>query len=101
MNDKFLKWAAALLGLVGILWAGYTTVDERYARAADVQQRFEMLDKTLKQGQRQQLRREETEYLQKGLNQGGLTIIEKKRLQEVQDEIQAIDRDLGGRKEKP
>ena len=58
-NATFLKWAISILTLIGMLWAGYATLDGRYARAADVEKKFTTLERTLKQGQRQQLRREE------------------------------------------
>ena len=97
---KELGLATVILAILGTLWAGYMRFDATYARAAAVEKRFDKLDRTLMQGQRQQLRREEVEYSQKALKQGGLNVIERKRLQEVQDEIQAIDRELNP-KEKP
>jgi len=76
-----------------MLWAGYATLDGRYAHSADVERKFTTLERTLKQGQRQQLRREEFDLLREQV-QMPLTRLELERLREVQDVIKDLDREI-------
>ena len=92
-NATFLKWAISIVTLVGMLWAGYATLDGRYAHSADVEKKFGTLEQTLKKGQRQQLRREEFD-LQRERAQAPLTRLEQERLREVQDAIKELDKEL-------
>lgn len=92
-DATFIKWAISILTLVGMLWGGYATLDGRYAHSADVERKFTTLERTLKQGQRQQLRREEFDLLREK-EQGPLTRLEKERLQEVQDTVRELDKEI-------
>lgn len=76
-----------------MLWAGYATLDGRYAHSADVERKFTGLEKTLKRGQRQQLRREEFDLLREKA-QAPLTRLEQERLQEVQDALRELDKEI-------
>lgn len=97
MSRRLKGWlagAGAFATLVGSLYAGWATLDARYAKADQVQQQFQSVGETLKKGQLQQLRRERFE-LQREKARRPLTGLEQGRLKEVEDAIGDLERELG------
>lgn len=86
----WLKWASALLALVGVIWGGSWTLDERYARAMDVQAQIGGVKILYLESERRALRREKFD-LENSREQGPLTPPEKARLKEVEDEMKGIE----------
>lgn len=101
-----LAWigmGSAAAALVGSLWTGWMTLDARWAKAAELKQlagqtdqRIQGIDRTLKTGQQQQLRREEIE-LQREQERRRLSEFERRRLEEVRDQLQQLKHELGGK----
>lgn len=88
---SWLSTGAAGVALIGSLYAGWLALDTRYAKASEVSQQFQVLEDTIREGQRQQLRREEFELLREKKRRP-LTDLEESRLLEVQDAIKALDK---------
>jgi len=65
--------------------------------AGNTEQRFEGIDRTLKSGQHQNLRKEEIELLRER-SRRKLSEFEERRLEEVKDQIKGLEHDLGGKK---
>jgi len=86
----WIKWASALLALVGVIWGGSWTLDERYARAMDVQAQIGDVKVLYLESERRALRRERFELENKQEKQK-LTPLERNRLKEVQDEMRGIE----------
>lgn len=94
LERKVRAWLSSItasVALIGSLYAGWLALDTRYAKASEVNQQFQVLEQTLREGQRQQLRREEFELLREQKRRT-LTDLEEARLLEVQDAIRTLDR---------
>ena len=86
----WIKWASALLALVGVIWGGSWTLDERYARAMDVNAQIGDVKVLYLESERRALRREKFD-LENARERRPLTPLEKARLKDVQDEMKGIE----------
>ena len=83
----WIKWATALLALVGLIWGGSWSLDERYARAMDVQAQVGEVKLLYLESERRALRKELFEWKSLQDSGGNLTTRERARLKEVEDEL--------------
>lgn len=86
----WLKWASALVALVGILWTASWTFESRYARASDVAQQIAGVKTLYLQAERRDLARQKFE-LEVAAERRPLTTLERRRLEEVRDELRRVD----------
>ena len=77
------------LTLTGLILGAIIRADTRYATAEDVQS----IKRLYQQSERRALRKEEFDFLSEQ-DMRKLTLREKKRLNEVQDELKEIDKEL-------
>ena len=89
----WLKWVAASGAVIGLLWGGYTTLDGRYARAADVRQQVDGLKALYLQQRVSDLEREEFSFRREA-ERRRLTEIELQRLNRVRTELQFLRQQL-------
>lgn len=88
MTD-WIKWTTATLVLVGMLWGGMVTLDERYARAADLRQQVDGLKALYLQQQVTALEREEFDLARESQRRR-LSDIEAQRLNTVRRQMESL-----------
>lgn len=88
MTD-WLKWTTATLALVGMLWGGMVTLDERYARAADLRQQVDGLKALYLQQQVTALEREEFDLARESQRRQ-LSDFEAQRLNTVRRQMEYL-----------
>lgn len=93
LSNDALRWSAKLVTMIALLWAGYVTIDERYARAGEVREQFGTINRTLKEGQYQQARNEEI-TLRREAEKRRLSDFERRRLEEVTDNRKRLEYEL-------
>lgn len=99
-RNGFLRWigyATAFCALVGSLWGGKVILDTTYAGAADTSKKFDSLQQYLSKRDLRDLKKERGE-LERAKETRGLSAYEKKRLEEIIEEIKALEGDLKGTK---
>lgn len=84
-----VTWATSVVVLIGMLWAGMMATDNRYARAADTQRKFDALQALYLQQQVSTLERDEFE-LRREASRRRLTAIEEQRLESVRRQLQQL-----------
>jgi len=92
-SERWLKWCAALLVLVGLFWTGWSRFDQTYARAADVRQQVDGLKALYLQQRISDLEREEYGF-QREAKRRRLTDFEQDRLNKVQRELHYLRQQL-------
>mgnify|MGYP001559240384 CR=1 FL=1 len=95
----WIKWASGLLALIGLIWGSSWTLDERYARAMDVQAQIGDVKILYLESERRALRREKFD-LENQQQQGPLTPLERSRLKEVEDELKGVEEKIKSEKRK-
>jgi len=88
-----LKWVAALLAVIGVLWGGLMAIDGRYARAADVRQQVDGLKALYFQQRISDLEREEFGFRREEQRRA-LTELERQRLETVRRELDYLKQQL-------
>lgn len=88
MTD-WVKYTAACLGLVGMLWGGLLAVDSRYASAREMRQQVDGLKALYLQQQVAGLEREEFE-LEREARQRRLSNFEAQRLNAVRRQLEYL-----------
>ena len=97
-RNGFLKWigyATAFCALVGSLWGGKLILDSSYAGAGETNKKFDSLQLYLSKRDVRDLKKERGE-LEYAKETRGLSGYEKKRLEEIVEEIKALEGDLKG-----
>ena len=89
-----LKLVGSALALIAAVWAGMLAMDGRYARAGDVAQKFQTLEKAAKESQYQDLRREYIDY-ENAKRVRPLSSLEQSRYEEVKDAVEQLRKELG------
>jgi len=92
-SERWLKWCAALLVLIGLFWTGWSRFDQTYARAADVRQQVDGLKALYFQQRISDLEREEFGFRREEQRRR-LTDIELERLNRVRTELQFLRQQL-------
>lgn len=92
-SERWLKWCAALLVLVGMIWGGYVGFDARYAKAADTRQQIDGLKALYLQQRVSDLEREEFGFRREAQRRA-LTGLELQRLDTVRKELQYLKQQL-------
>ena len=91
---KLITWVTSAAAVIGVLWGALVTIDERYARAADVRADMQTLHEAVLDSQRSQLEREEFE-LQRTARGRKLSDLEAARLDTVQKQLRKLSGRLG------
>jgi len=95
-GDLLVTWGkrVAAIGLiVGTLYASWAWLHVEFVPAADFSQKFQSVEKELKQSRYDSLRREEFEWL-KEMRQRRLSDPEIKRMREIQQSIRQLEKEL-------
>ena len=85
--------ASSALGVIAAVWVGLMAADNRWARAAEVAQKFQTLDRSFKKGEYQGLRREQVEC-DKTAKVRKLTKLEEDRCVEVREDVDELKEQL-------
>jgi hypothetical protein len=91
---KTLTLSLSALTLIAAVWTGFLAADHHWARAADVAQKFQVLDRASKEQQYQDLRREFIGY-ENARRVRPLSALELQRYEEVKDDLQRLRKELG------
>lgn len=92
-SERWLKWCAALLVLIGLVWGGWSRFDSTYARAADVRQQVDGLKALYFQQRISDLEREEFGF-QREAQRRKLTELELGRLETVRKELDYLKQQI-------
>jgi hypothetical protein len=87
--NTWLTWAAGVLALIGTTWGGFVIVDERYAKAGEVQQQVDSLKSLYMRSELRDVQREKFQ-IEVTKQQRKLTPLEGQRLEQLRQEEKGI-----------
>lgn len=90
---KWLTWAGGILAVIGTTLGGAIQVDERYAKAADVQQQGDEFRQLYLKSERREIQRQKF-AIDLAKEQRKLTALETERAKQIEQEAQDIDAQL-------
>lgn len=90
---KWLTWAGGMLALIGTILTGWLFIDDRFAKAAEVQQQVDDVKQLYLKSERRELQRQQFD-LAVAKERRKLTTIEEQRVQQVEQEKKDIDQQI-------
>lgn len=97
MHVNGLKNISAAVGIIGAIALGIWAIEARYAKAENVFRQIQAVERLYLESERRHLKQQEFD-LEERERKGGLSDFGRKRLREVRDEIDRLERQIKERK---